>query len=632
MDPARAPDGAANPLSSPSAARRHALALIAITFVAGLLRLVYLHQFAGLPFFDQPVGESAVHLELARRIAAGALLPERPFFYASVFYPYFLAGVLAAGGSLFIVCLIQVLAGTALVPLLAAIAGRLYGRASGLVTAAVTAIYGPFAFMEADVVGIVWALVGLALALLLVLRWSDSDARSRAPLSLVVAGAALGAAAAERPNLVLLVPLVAGWCAWRSTASRARPVVAVALGAAAPIALVVLLNFAAAGQWIPLATSRGLNLYMGFNPHANGTYVEPWERDDPQFHARHTEIEEASLEMASRLSGRALTPEQASDYWTARALDFIRTHPRESIALVTRKAALLLNAAEMPNHLDFAFIRERAPALWAMPLGFGAVAPIAAAGLCVAWRERRRRAPTLLLVLVTATVAASVLPFFVADRYRAPMVPPLLVLAGAGAVPLLSVLVRPRRSLDRLAVSMVGAALAVAFIAHVPLVRAVRSRDHWIFAEAYARRGQVQAAAASYEAAVREQGDDGELLNNLALLYRDMGRRDRAEETLRRAIAANPRLAYPHKNLAMILIRRGALDQALVEIRESLRLEPEDAEALGALGALLAERGAWSEAADAFARARELAPGDARLARLIASYPDVAARAAASRR
>jgi 4-amino-4-deoxy-L-arabinose transferase-like glycosyltransferase len=248
-----------------------------ITCVALVLRLVYLRQFAALPFFDEPVGESAVHLKLAREIAGGAWLPTRPFFYASVLYPYFLAGTLAAGGGLLVVCLVQVIAGVALVPLLAAIATRLHGRAAGLATATLTALYGPFAFMEADVVGIVWALLGLVVALLLLVRWSDPERpSSRTPFSLVRAGIALGAAAAERPNLVLLVPVAAAWCAWRSRAGRVRPAAALAFGAAAPIALVVLLNFVAAGQWIPLATSRGLNLYIGFNPAANGTYDEPW--------------------------------------------------------------------------------------------------------------------------------------------------------------------------------------------------------------------------------------------------------------------------------------------------------------------------------------------------------------------
>ena len=621
------------PTADPRRALRlgHGAALVALALLALVLRLLYLRQCAGLPFFDEPVGESAVHLQLAREIVAGAVLPSRPFFYASVLYPYFLAGVLGAGGNLFLVCLLQIVAGGLLVFVLGALATRLYGPRAGLATAILAALYGPFAFLEADVVGIVWALLGVAAALWLAVRWDDARERAGSVAPLGLAGLALGVAAAERPNLALLVPVVALWSAWRSPARRLRPAAAVAAGAALPLFVVVALNFAAAGQWIPLATSRGLNFYIGFNERANGTYDEPWA-GDAQFDARHTELEEASTTMASRLSGRALTAEQASDFWSARALAFIRAHPSRAAALTVRKTALLLNDAEVPNHLDYAFIRRHAPALWTMPLGFGVVVAFAAAGLVVLIEERRRRAGTALLLLVAATAAASVLPFFVADRYRAPMVPPLLVLAGAGVVEMGALLVRTTWRRERRTAWLLAATAGMALVAHVPLVRPLLSRDYWIFAQAYSRRGDVPAAAAAYEEAVRAEGEDGELLNNLALAYRDLGQRDRAEATLRRAIAASPGLAYPHKNLGMMLIGRGDLAGAWPELVQTVRLEPGDAEAWSALGALAAERGAWTEAAAAFGHARALAPRDERLRRLIASYPDVAARAAAAAR
>ncbi len=418
---------AAFPAAIRFAIRRHG-ALIVIALVALALRLLYLHQIAALPFFDQPVGESEVHLNLARDIVSGALLPSRPFFYASVLYPYFLAAVLAVGGSLFVVCLLQGLAGVLLAVLLASLSTRLFGRTAGLATGVLAALYGPFAFLEADVLGVVWALVGLAAAMNLAARWEDEEAdRGRMPLSLVLAGIAVGGAAAERPNLVLMIPVLAAWCAWcawRARRARAIPAAAVAIGAAFPLLFVVLLNLAASGQWIPLATSRGLNLSIGFHPGATGTYDEPWADRASQFSAQHTDLEESSVAMASMLSGRTLTPEGASDFWTAQAVDYIRTHPREAVWLTVRKAALLLNAAEIPNHLNYSFIRQRAPALWAMPVDFGVVAALATLGLGFAWFGRRRRAGTLLLVLVSATAAASVLPFFVSCHWSGVPIPP----------------------------------------------------------------------------------------------------------------------------------------------------------------------------------------------------------------
>ncbi|TMQ52480.1 MAG: tetratricopeptide repeat protein [Candidatus Eisenbacteria bacterium] len=613
-------------------AARPRLGLAGILLLALLLRLIYLGQVASLPFFDHPVGESQVHLTLASQIAAGSFVPHRPFFYASVLYPYFLAVVLEISrGRILGVALVQVLAGVLLVYLVYRLGARIYGSSAGLWAAALAALYGPFAFFEADVVGVVWALVALTAAMLACVAWGEAEEREGGGRArhLLLAGLAFGCASAERPNLALVVPVAAAWCAARARKHRLGAGTALLGGAALPLVLVVLLDFVAAGQWVPLATSGGINLYIGNHPGATGAYDEPWADRDAQFAARHTELEEASIRMASTLAGRDLTPEQASGLWAGKALAFVSGHPGEAAKLTLRKALLLLNAQEIPNHLNFSFLRRHAPALWSMPVGFGIVLPLGGLGIGLALRDRRRPADTLLLVLVAAAAAASVLPFFVADRFRAPLVPPLLVAAGFGCAELWRLRSADVRR-DRSLAWGLAAAVALGGIALLPLSRPELSRDYWMFADAYQARGELRAAAAAYEAAVRTGGDAGELLNNLALTYRALGMREMAEATLRRAVAANPRLAYPHKNLGMVLIARGERSEAMRELLEAVRLEPDDAASWAAIGALRAERGERAAAEAAFARARALAPGDARIARLSDQYlPTVSGPAAA---
>ena len=47
---------------------------------------------------------------------------------------------------------------------------------------------------------------------------------------------------------------------------------------------------------------------------------------------------------------------------------------------------------------------------------------------------------------------------------------------------------------------------------------------------------------------------------------------DQAIDLFRKAIAANPRLLYPHLNIAGVLGLRGGLDEARAELSESLGL------------------------------------------------------------
>jgi tetratricopeptide (TPR) repeat protein len=290
-----------------------------------------------------------------------------------------------------------------------------------------------------------------------------------------------------------------------------------------------------------------------------------------------------------------------------------------------RKALLLLNDTEVPNHLGYGFIRERAWALWLMPLGFGVLLPFASLGAWAALRRRATRPAAWLLLLVAFGAFAGVVPFTVADRYRAPMVPALLALAGLGVVvgvPELFPVGGPGRKRWR-APALACAAILVAF---VPLVRPLRGRDHWMIAQAWQAKGNLPAAIAAYEDAVRAEPADAALLNNLAMAYKMAGRRDDAIAVLRRAVVVQPGLEFPHRNLAMALIVAGDRDGALAELRAAIRLDPRDARTQGAKGALFAERGDVDSAAAAFTAALRTAPNDPLLLELVSHYPVVVKR------
>jgi tetratricopeptide (TPR) repeat protein len=626
---------------------------LAVILLAGfLLRVLYLHQVAALPFFDQPFGDSEMYMRRVREILEGSLVPARPFFYGSVLYPYLIAAVLSApGGSLYLVCLLQAVAGILLAYLLARTARRLFGRRSGCAAAAITALYGPFAFMEADLIGVAWGLPALGAGILWCVRWAGMVewGGGAGPGYLLLGGAAFGLAASERPNLLLLAPLAAAWAAWtvrRAAAGggpargggrlRAAPAAAAALvaGTALAAAPPVLLNAAGTGSPRLVNTSFGINLYIGNNARADGTFDEPWARERPHFTARFTHLETSSLRAAAAIAGRPVGPEEASRIFTRKALGWIAEDPAGFLRLTARKLALAVNAAEISNHLNFVFMRRICPALWLMPLGFGVVAPLAALGAVRslgAGAARRLRPGPALLLLVAAGVVASLLPFFIAERYRAPLVVPLVPPAASAAATLWRAARDGASRRDgRLALPL-GACLAALAAVHLPLTRPDVARGHWLLAQALKAKGDLEAARREYEVALALSGEDGVLLNNLGLVHRALGDGARAEAALRRAIRADPALAYPHKNLAWTLLDRGERDEAVGELREAARLDPEDVETLGALAELLAEGGRAEEASAVYAEARRLDPEDPRLARLAVRFPTLVGEASAPR-
>src|SRR5262249_38203428 len=243
---------------------------------------------------------------------------------------------------------------------------------------------------------------------------------------------------------------------------------AVLAGAALPVSMYLILNVAGTGQWVPLTTSSGINLSIGYHAGAHGTDREPLE-DDTEVIASHPGLAEASRTMASMRSGRELDARAASKYWTDAAIQFIRTYPRDAIGLTLRKVMLLLNDVEVPNHLNFEFMRRQAPALALMPIGFGVALVLGLVGFAASFIEHRRVTESCLLLLVFLGTILSVVPFFVADRYRIPLALPLLVTAGEGVRFVWSVI---RRRLPRSRGSLlivVGVVLCSTLLTILPL-------------------------------------------------------------------------------------------------------------------------------------------------------------------
>jgi 4-amino-4-deoxy-L-arabinose transferase-like glycosyltransferase len=582
-------------------------ALLLLILAALLARVVYLQQVSALPFFHDPVGDSAGSLARARGILAGEYLPAAPYFYGGILYPWILAGfALLFGANLYPVCLVQALLGCALVWAVYRFAVRAApsrrrrrGRRAGLAAAGLTALYGPFAFLEADILMVSWTLLALALAggTLLKARRRASRGQGVAVAASIV-GLLLGLAATERPNLVALIPAAAIWMAWetwrlpslrRGKTARLSGPAALFAAAACVIAPVAWTNHAVSGRWVLLTTSGGINFAIGNHEGATGTFDEPWQAEDAHAAARETDLQEASLRRARAGSGRTLDPVEASAWWWSQGWLWIASQPAAAASLTLRKAALFWNGQELPNHLHFDFMREVAPALRLMPLTFGWVAPFGLAGL-LSPAARRRIDPSacrLLAVLVLLPML-TVLPFFVADRYRVVVVPALLASAGWSIERLAAGLRRPAGGSRRRAAIGAGALLVSGLFLSIPLVESDRARDHWMLAQAWKKQGRFEESVASYLRAVSLSPGDAVLRNNLGLSLALAGRAREAEREYRRALDLDPQLAFPAKNLGLLLLRQGRAEEARVWLEKALARDPLDPEAARALAAIAA--------------------------------------------
>jgi Tfp pilus assembly protein PilF len=154
---------------------------------------------------------------------------------------------------------------------------------------------------------------------------------------------------------------------------------------------------------------------------------------------------------------------------------------------------------------------------------------------------------------------------------------------------------------------------------------AMRARpDDWA---SYANLGNFALEQQDLEQAVKLFEDAYRLeprmvgpMTNAAIAYSRLGRSAQAEDSLRRALAAEPANAAVNFNLGLLLAENGKLGEAEKALRIALKSDPQMAAAAYNLGVILANRNETNEALTWCRKAHELRPEDSKYAYTLAFY------------
>lgn len=416
--------------------------LLAVCAIALALRAVLLWQLHDHPLLQPGFGlDTDLFVELARRVAAGDLVLAPGAYPAAPVYIYFLGGVFAlTGGSLLAARAVQILLGVAAVWLVGDTARRWFGPRAAVPAALLAALCGPFAFNEVLVLQSSLDPVLFAVALWLLAR-TVTKARGHEGTkrdqgtpegAWLGAGVAWAAVALNRPNALPYLAVIAAGIPWLSGRRGWRPLAAFALGGLLLLGPVALRNRTVTGDLVLIASHGGFNLFVGNNPEADGTYrsVEGVTPSSVRQAADTRRVAESAL-------GRPLTDREVSDYFRDRALDWIGGAPVDALHLLARKLRYVVAADEIALNYSYAYYRhDEATVLPLMPVGPWLLLPLGLVGLVVC-APRRDRAYAVWAAFVPI-YALGVAIFFVAERYRLPLLVPLAsasggLIAAAGA-------------------------------------------------------------------------------------------------------------------------------------------------------------------------------------------------------
>ncbi|HWR98022.1 MAG TPA: glycosyltransferase family 39 protein [Candidatus Methanoperedens sp.] len=530
--------------------------------LAGLaLRLVHFQLVRNAFFFQRPFLDADFYHRWALEIAGGDWVGlHRGIFAMSPGYSYLLAALYSLfGAGITTAVLAQFLLGIACGWMIYLLGRKHLSREAGLVGAAIFLLYPPELFFESTLLKPV-LINAVTLGSLLA-------ASTAQPAWCLTAGFLTGCSAHLRPTALLLVPVIALWL-WRRSARRLPALALLGGGLFLALLPVALRNHAVGGEWVWTTAHGGMNFYTGNSPESRGPYeMLPFARTDT------ADEQEAFLQEARRRSGRELTPAQASRFWYAESLRFIRREPVREAALLLKKAVIFLNGYEAPINMDYNFLRRELGPVLALPLfSFAVLLPLAVLGMA-------RAAPHALLLGSLATVFLANIVFLTSSEYRFPAVPLLCLYAG--------------HAVCAVARDVRGRAVKPLLLSwgSLALLLALTSVDVYAHLPGLSNYKRTAAANSLY---------------NQGLEYHLAGRDEEAIRDYLRSESFNPDDPVLQNNLGIVLARRGRLAEAVLHFRKAL---PGFPDAHYNLGRTLTLLGRHEEAREPLRQAEIIARG-----------------------
>jgi tetratricopeptide (TPR) repeat protein len=504
-------------------------------------------------------------------------------------YPYFLAFIYLLSGSSYVAPrIVQMAFGLLNVVLMFLFGRAVFGRAVGLIAAAFMSTYWIFIHFEGELT-YPSLVVFISLLMMHMLRfWTLKPSYAKA----AIIGLLLGAFALFRPNVVLFGPAMVMWMFWVLGGRRElrRFLITAAIAGTATVAAIspaLIRNVVVAHDFVFLSSYGGVNIWAGNNENADCVTPKiPHLKEIAGFEDWTCFHYPLIVRGVGRILGKEnIKFSEASSYFYKQGVDFIVHHPLKTAVLLAKKTLIFWGPIETTNDKVLHYEKKNSRLLHLLP-GFPFVLALFATGLVLLARDWRAilrnhgdEAARMRLYISTGvalfifTYYASVVPYFVAGRYRVPVIP-FLLLIGAYGARRVYLLYRDK--------NYKTAGICCAFCASVYII------------------GSIPFVSYKPDLAIWRQ--------QRATAYEEAGDFVNAEKELREEIIINPNYAAAHKLLASVLIKQGKIQDGVSEYQETLRLDPSDDLALNNLGYEAAKQGDAAKADQYYEQALRVNP------------------------
>jgi len=479
-------------------------------------------------------------------------------FHQSPFYPYFLALLLGISkSSVGFVFFVQLCLGSLQTLIIYWLGARLFNARTGLVAAALTALYGPFIFHEGLMLRDWIPPLIEPLALLLLLKARDLGR------GWVLAGAAIGLAIASKETSLLMIPITILWLIYEYRTEWRRMFRTGALIAAGTIAVLspIYLRNAIVGAPILSLSTRGAEVVA--------TGMTNWNQTHPK---------QVMEESQGRTESLALKIFQSyKNQW------------RELISKIVSRLKSTIDTFEDPDNISFAYGQSVFPVLKFLP-GYWMVFPLGLAGFIISLGSWRKY---VLIFLYGFASLSSLLVTVVRARYRLTL-SVLLILFAAYALTKLAAAVKNRkyREATLVTVLVVMACACQQFVSSSLAATGnhkVRATDYLAAAQTYVQSERFDRAADEMSRLLKIARNDPSDTANIPLYQAEyyvfsarhsiqikdtMTARDSLQKAQEIYSQASNPASYPYYEMGLAYLKLNDNGKAAELFRRFLELEP----------------------------------------------------------
>jgi tetratricopeptide (TPR) repeat protein len=384
-------------------------------------------------------------------------------------------------------------------------------------------------------------------------------------------GLLLGLSAITKGLILATVPLFLIWIFTlkKDVTWSLKSALIILAGIILIIAPVTIRNLIVADDLVLIASSGGINFYIGNNPNSDGysasmppPFRTSWEISD----IKH---------LAEKETGRKMKASEISRFWYRKGLNWITNNVTDFVSLTLSKLKLGFNNMEISNNRNLDYFFSNIKILKFLPFNFAFLISLSIMAIILLAVQRNFSLETWFILIFAASFMVVISLFFINARFRLPIIPYLILFSSYSVGTIISSF--RQYSLAKKVGPAFIVAVAVFVLSNVQ-PRELKGDDisSAIFNQAnyYSNHGEPEKAVELYHQLIEQYPGYQDACLNLGALFLKEGNLEMAERFFKQELAFYPMQAKAYINLASIGYLRGDYATALKHADIALELRP----------------------------------------------------------